>query len=71
MNHEQVIGNMTKKESVSRKIRRERGKVLERPSIPKDYVPFFNMPDRYTKTSDGGDFLRAVPWTDGPAFVSV
>ena len=66
MNHEQVIGNMTKKESVSRKIRRERGKVLERPTIPTDYVPFFNMPDRYTKTSDGGDFLRAVQWTDGP-----
>ena len=45
MNHEQVIENMTKKESFSRKIRRERGKVLERPSIPTDYVPFFNMSD--------------------------
>ena len=49
---------------MARKIRYERAKAEERPKVPKEAQEFFNLPDRYTKSSDGGDFLRSVKFVD-------
>jgi len=59
-----VAANMSNKTTLVRKIRYERAKAEERPKVPKSAQEFFNLPDRYTKSSDGGDFLRSVKFVD-------
>ena len=36
----------------------------ERPQVPRSAVDFFNLPEKYTKGSDGGLFLRTVKYVD-------
>ena len=65
LDHNNVSHLMTKKETVARSIRKVKAKVLDRPPVPTSYNAFFNIPERFTKTADGSEFLRAVEWTEG------
>ena len=65
MNSKELTNFMTKKETITRKIRREKARSLQRPPLPKRYEEYFNIPDKYSQTSDGKQFLQSVRWTDG------
>ena len=55
---------MSKKETISRNIRRVRCKKLNRPTVPQNYEDLFDVPENLSQSIDGNEFLRKVSWVD-------